>query len=530
MILEHRWWQHGIVYQVYPRSFQDSNGDGIGDLRGLLARLPYLRWLGITAVWISPVYRSPMADFGYDVADYLDIDPLFGDLADFDALISEVHRLGMRLIMDFVPNHSSDQHPWFVASRAARSSPRRNWYVWRDPAPGGGPPNNWRSEFGGSAWTLDSLTQQYYYHAYLPQQPDLNWREPAVQKAMHAVMRFWLDRGVDGFRVDAIHMLLEDESLEDNPSNPAWRRDMSPARELLRVHTADLPETQTVVANMRRVVDEYDDRLMIGEAYLPIDRLVRYYGESLQGCHLPFNFHLIGIPWSPLAIAELIREYETALPPGGWPNWVLGNHDKSRLSTRVGGLAQARLAALLLLTLRGTPTLYYGDEIGMHDGVIPDDRIQDPWERRVPGLGLGRDPCRTPMQWSAGVGAGFTSGHPWLPIAADFSSVNVLSQSSDPNSMLSLYRRLIELRHTEAALSVGAYREILVTPEILVFERMYVSRRLLVALNFSAIPQTIPCQQNVAVLLSTAPGQRWHDPAARVSLAAYEGVIAEVTG
>jgi alpha-glucosidase len=525
---EHRWWQHGIVYQVYPRSFQDSNGDGIGDLPGLLNRLPYLRWLGITAIWISPIYRSPMADFGYDIGDYEDIDPLFGTLEDFRRLVAQVHQLGMKLILDFVPNHSSDQHPWFQVSRSSRSSATRNWYIWRDSAPDGGPPNNWQSEFGGAAWTLDSTTQQYYYHAYLPEQPDLNWREPAVRDAMHEVMRFWLDRGVDGFRVDAIHMLLEDESLQDNPSNPLWHPGVSPARRLLRTQTADLPETQTVIVGMRRVLEEYHDRVLIGEAYLPIDRLMRYYGEGLQGCHLPFNFHLIGSPWSPLAIAELIRQYEAALPEGGWPNWVLGNHDKPRLLTRLGGMAQARLAAVLLLTLRGTPTLYNGDEIGMQDGNITNEQIQDPWERRVPGLGLGRDPCRTPMQWSAEPSAGFTSGRPWLPISGDFAANNVASQSADPDSMLSLYKRLIELRSLEPPLSVGSYREIVATPELLVFERRQQTRCMIVALNFGAFVQNVSIQQDIRIRLSSTFRSRSGNQVSQLTLHAHEGIIAEI--
>jgi alpha-glucosidase len=525
---EHRWWQQGIVYQVYPRSFQDSNGDGVGDLRGLLTRLPYLHWLGITAVWISPCYRSPMADFGYDVSDYMDIDPMFGTLADFDRVVAEAHRLGMRVILDFVPNHSSSRHPWFVASRASRSNEKRNWYIWRDPAPDGGPPTNWRSEFGGSAWTFDPLTQQYYYHAYLPDQPDLNWREPEVQAALFEVMRFWLERGVDGFRVDAIHMLVEDESLANNPPNPAWRPGMSPARELLRIHTADLPETQDMVAAMRHVMDEYDDRVMIGEAYLPIDRLMRYYGESLQGCHLPFNFHLISTPWSPVAIAELIREYEAALPVGGWPNWVLGNHDKSRLLTRLGNPLHARLAAMLLLTLRGTPTLYYGDEIGMQDGSIPSDAVQDPWEKRVPGLGLGRDPCRTPMQWSAGPGAGFSTVQPWLPLPTDLTRDNVITQSSDSASILMLYKRLIEARRAEPALSIGSYREISVTPSLLVFERVHGDRRVLVALNFSGAEQAVMDLPNPTVMLTTAPYSRLRGCAEPITLDAFEGVILDL--
>jgi alpha-glucosidase len=523
----YRWWQHGIVYQVYPRSFQDSNGDGIGDLPGMLRRLPYLRWLGVTAIWISPIYRSPMADFGYDISDYQDIDPLFGTLEDFQRVVDQAHRLGMKLIMDFVPNHSSDRHPWFEESRRSRSSATRHWYLWRDPASDGGPPNNWQSEFGGPAWTLDPATEQYYYHAYLPEQPDLNWREPAVRDAMHRVMRFWLERGVDGFRVDAVHMLLEDEALQNNPPNLLWRPGMSPARRLLRSYTADLPETHRAIGGMRRVLEEYDDRVLIGEAYLPIDRLMLYYGEGLQGCHLPFNFHLISTPWSAEAIAELIREYESALPVGGWPNWVLGNHDKSRLLTRLGGVAQARLAALLLLTLRGTPTLYYGDEIAMHDGNIADDEIRDPWERRVPGLGLGRDPSRTPMQWSGRPGAGFSSARPWLPMAEDSSVNNVDSQSADPGSMLNLYRRLIELRSAERALSIGEYREVLATPELLVYERQHESRRLLIALNFSATSQELSLQQAVRIRLSNISRSMSNDRTSLLNLCAHEGVIAE---
>jgi alpha-glucosidase len=330
---DHAWWQHGIVYQIYPRSFQDSNGDGIGDLAGILERLDYLVWLGVTSVWISPFYTSPMADFGYDVMDYEGVDPIFGELADFDRLVAEMHRRDLKLILDSVPNHTSDRHPWFIESRSSRLHPKRNWYVWRDPAPGGGPPSNWLSEFGGSAWTLDAATGQYYYHAFLAEQPDLNWREPEVERALHDVLRFWLERGVDGFRVDAIHMLVEDEELRDNPPNPTWREGMSPARRLIRVHTTDHPLTHDLITGMRRVADEFEDRVLIGEAYLPIDRLMLYYGERLRGFHLPFNFHLLSTPWNAQAIAELVRQYEAALPPGAWPNWVLGNHDRPRIAS-----------------------------------------------------------------------------------------------------------------------------------------------------------------------------------------------------
>ena len=525
------WWQHGVIYQIYPRSFQDSNGDGVGDLPGILSRLDYLQWLGVNAVWLSPIYSSPMADFGYDISDYENIDRVFGTLGDFDRLMQEVHRRGLKLILDFVPNHTSDRHPWFQASRRSTDSERRNWYIWRPPGAGGGPPNNWLSEFGGPAWTPDPQTGQYYYHAYLAQQPDLNWREPEVERAMHAVMRFWLDRGVDGFRVDAIHMLMEDEQLRDNPENPAWQPGMSPARSLVRVHNCDLPETHHLVAGMRRVLDEYGDRVFIGEAYLPINRLMMYYGDALGGFHLPFNFHLLSTPWSATAIAALAREYEAALPAGAWPNWVLGNHDRSRLINRVGGSAQARLAAILLLTLRGTPTLYYGDELGMHDVSIPSEQVQDPWEKNVPGLGLGRDPCRTPMQWTAEPHAGFSSAAPWLPVSDDWETINVTAESADPHSLLNLYRLLLRLRREEPALALGEYRENSVGPHTLSYERVASGQRLLVALNFGGEPCSLPLSAGVhaSVLVSTDPqGPLARNVSENLHLRGVEGIIARL--
>ncbi len=504
------WWQRGVVYQVYPRSFQDSNGDGVGDLPGIMARLDHLAALGVDAVWISPVYPSPMADFGYDVSDYTGVDPAFGSLEDFDRLVATARARGLRMILDYVPNHSSDRHPWFVESRSSRANPKRDWYVWRDPAPDGGPPNNWLSEFGGPAWTFDAATGQYYYHAYLPEQPDLNWREPAVREAMLDALRFWLDRGVDGFRVDAIHHLFEDPALRDNPPNPDWRPGMSPARRVIRAHTMDLPEVHEAVAAMRRVSDGYPgDRVLIGEAYLPIDRLMLYYGADLTGFQLPFNFHLLSTPWRAREIGELVERYEAALPPGAWPNWVLGNHDRSRVASRLGP-AQARVAAMLLLTLRGTPTIYQGEEIGMADVPIPPGRVQDPWERNVPGLGLGRDPVRTPMQWDAGPNAGFTGAEaePWLPLAPDHRDVNVAAQAADPHSMLSLYRALLALRRAEPALSVGSYVPVEGAEEdVLAYERRddATGRRLLVALNLGGRERGLPraMSERRRVLLST---------------------------
>ena len=486
------WWQRGIVYQVYPRSFQDSDGDGVGDLRGIVSRLDYLRWLGMDAVWISPIYPSPMADFGYDVSDYCGIHPMFGTMEDFDHLLEEAHARGIKVVLDFVPNHTSEQHPWFRESRSSRDSPKRDWYIWRDPAPGGGPPNNWLSNFGGPAWTLDEATGQYYYHAFLKEQPDLNWRNPEVEAAMLDVLRFWLERGVDGFRVDVIWHLVKDREFRDNPPNPAWTPEQRPYDALHKTYSTDQPEVHDVIARMRSLFDEYDERVLIGEIYLPVERLVKYYGEEQPGAHLPFNFQLILAPWDARHIARLIDEYEAALPPDGWPNWVLGNHDQHRIASRVGP-EQARVAAMLLLTLRGTPTLYYGDEIGMHDVEIPPDRVQDPFEKNVPGKGLGRDPERTPMQWDGSGHAGFTRGEPWLPIADDYRIINVEAERDAPRSTLTLYKRLIDLRRGEPALEVGRFEPVSAEHDVLAYIRR--ARRgesdFLVALNLGSVPHVL---------------------------------------
>ena len=521
------WWQAGAIYQIYPRSFQDSNGDGVGDLAGITARLDYLAELGVDAVWISPVYPSPMADFGYDVSDHCGIDPRFGTLADFDAMLAAAHARNLRVVLDYVPNHSSDRHSWFKQSRSGRDDPKRDWYVWRDGKPGGGPPSNWLSEFGGPAWTRDEATGQHYYHAYLPSQPDLNWRNPQVRQAMLDVLRFWLARGVDGFRVDAIHHLFEDEALRDNPANPDWRPGMSPARRVVRAHTMDQPEVQDAVAAMRRVADEYGGRVLIGEAYLPIPRMMAYYGRAdAPGFQLPFNFHLIFTPWTPAAIAALIAEYEAALPPGAWPNWVLGNHDRSRVASRIGP-AQARVAAILLLTLRGTPTIYQGEEIGILDVPIPPALVQDPWERRVPGLGLGRDPVRTPMPWQDGPKGGFTTGEPWLPLGPAGTGITVAEQERDPRSLLALYRALLRLRRAEPALSVGSIGDVRAAGSVLSYRRQFGTRTLLVALNLGneRQPCTLPGASGRILLSSTLDGQAGRHVGDALHLGPNEGAV-----
>jgi alpha-glucosidase len=522
------WWQQGVIYQVYPRSFQDSNGDGIGDLKGIEARLDYLSDLGVDALWISPIYPSPMADFGYDVADYCDVDPRFGTLADFDSLLAAAHGKSIRIILDFVPNHSSDQHPWFVASKSSRTSPKRDWYIWRD-----GPPNNWISDFGGSAWEWDASTGQYYLHAFLKEQPDLNWRNPAVQEAMYDVLRFWLARGVDGFRIDVLWHLIKAEGFPDNPPNPAYRAGMGEMHSVRQLHSTDQPEVHAIASEMRRIADGFSrerERVLIGEIYLPLERLMHYYGVDTPGVHLPFNFQLIEAPWNARGLAAMIAAYEAALPRGGWPNWVLGNHDRPRIAERVGE-AQARVAAMLLLTLRGTPTLYYGDEVGIGHVDIPPACVQDPRELREPGLGLGRDPARTPMPWDESPNGGFTTGTPWLPLNGDCAVRNVARLAQTPDSMLALYRRLLALRRAHPALAIGDFTlegGLDAAPDVLAYERRYGDERLLIALNLGSSPQVLelPAWAHEARrLLSTASTRDDSTAGERIVLRPDEGVV-----
>lgn len=530
MSRQHEWWQRGVIYQIYPRSFQDSNGDGIGDLQGIISRLDYVESLGVDAIWLSPIYPSPMADFGYDISEYCNIDPIFGTLADFDRLVDEAHRRKQRVVLDFVPNHTSDEHPWFKESRSSRDNPKRDWYIWRDPAPAGGPPNNWLSNFGGDAWQFDERTGQYYYHAFLDRQPDLNWRNPEVQDAMLNVLRFWLDRGVDGFRVDVIWHIVKDDEFRDNLPNPDYESHHAPHRRLLATYNTDRPEVHDIIGRMRAVLDEYGEKMMVGEIYLPIERLMTYYGAQGSGVHLPFNFQLIELPWHARVVADAIDSYEAALPPFGWPNWVLGNHDNTRIASRVG-IAQARVAAMLLLTLRGTPTMYYGDELGMQNVPIPPDRVQDPFEKNVPGLGHGRDPERTPMQWSPTTNAGFTSGEPWLPIASDYESRNVEAQSADSQSMLSLYKQLLKIRRENPSLAIGEYLAVPASGDVLSYRRQFDNApRLLIILNFGteAAYFSIPASQPGAVALSTHLDRAGERVDGSVALRADEGLIIEL--
>jgi alpha-glucosidase len=518
------WWKCCSIYQIYPRSFQDSNGDGVGDLSGLLARVDYLAWLGVGAVWLSPVYRSPMADFGYDISDYVDIDPLFGTFKDFDRLLRALHQREIRLILDVVPNHTSDRHASFVESRSSRYNPRRDWYIWADPGPEGGPPNNWLSRFGGSAWEWDERTRQYYYHAFLREQPDLNWHNPEVRNAFADVLRFWLGRGVDGFRVDASAVLAEDPLLRDDPPNPEFDGETPPPERFKRIFTDARPETMCYIEELRAAVDEFPNRVLLGEVQGGIDRIGQFYDGERPRFHLPLNFLLLDTEWNAGSLTGAIDQYINAIPDTAWPVWILGSHDKPRIATRIG-LKQARIAAMLLFTLHGTPIFYAGDEIGMPDAEIPPEEALDPFEILVPGYGLNRDPERAPMRWDGSDKAGFTVGKPWLPIGEDVKDRNVAGQRGDSQSLLTLYRQLIALRQKEPALLIGQYQPLRSQGDVLLFERCSHDNCLLIGLNISDTSQTVSLRSGGVLRLNTHVDRIDEPVASKLVLRANEGVV-----
>jgi alpha-glucosidase len=542
------WWREGVLYQIYPRSYQDSDGDGVGDLRGIIDRLDHLNGrpdsLGIDGIWISPFYPSPMADFGYDVADYCDIDPVFGTLADFDDLVAAAHERGIRVIVDLVPNHTSDQHPWFRQSRSSRTNPKRDWYVWADPKPDGSPPNNWQSHFYRrqlSAWTLDPTTGQYYLHSFLPEQPDLNWWNPGIRDAFDEILRFWLDRGVDGFRVDVAHRMARDPALRDNPDYglaagvplERWTDELAPRDQ-------DWPEVHEILRRWRRVLDAYDARMAIGEVWiLDPARMVRYYGTAGDELHLAFNFAFLRAPWSADSFRDQVELFERLLPPFAWPDYTLSNHDNPRAVSRyapdgdlVRGRRRARRAALMLLTLRGTPFIYQGEEIGMADGPVTPERVVDV---------AGRDPERTPMQWDGSAAGGFSTGDAWLPVNPETAIVSVAAQRGESDSMLELYRSLIRLRRASTALRCGNYRTVDgAPPQVFAYVRHDGDERRLVVLNFGGDPVAVDlgrlaseaCGPNVSchVLLSTDPQRDVTAVAGDAKLAAEEGLLLELAG
>ncbi len=485
---DERWWEGAVIYQVYPRSFADGDGDGIGDLSGIRDHLDHLRGtdasLGVDAIWLSPIYPSPLHDFGYDISDYTDVAAEYGTLDDLDTLIADCHARGLRFLMDLVPCHTSIQHPWFVEARASRASPMRDWYIWADAGPSGGPPSNWTAAFGGSSWAFDATTEQYYLHSFYPEQPDLNWRNPAVAEAMAEVMRFWFRRGVDGFRVDAIFAAIKDDRLRDNP--PDRRAGAIPGLAAGGgqdpLWSINRPEVHDVIRHLRRVAAEFPGRLLVGEAYLPVEELAGYLGRGADDeFHLAFDFELLLSPWEHQHLALAIERSEALHPAGAWPTYAISNHDQSRHATRWGP-DRTRAAAFFLLMLRGVAVLYAGEEIGMID-ADPAQLPDPPFDR------AGRDACRTPMQWDRSPAGGFTTGAPWLPLV-DPEDRNVAAQRGDPASLLALYRRLIAARRSSPALARGAHRSIFgVAPDVLAWLREAAGERILVVLNVGSGPQ-----------------------------------------
>jgi alpha-glucosidase len=489
----HQWWQDAVFYEVYPRSFADSNGDGIGDLKGIESKLDYLEQLGVDAIWITPCYPSPQVDFGYDVSDYENIDPMYGTLADFDHLVEAAKKRHIRIIMDFVINHTSDQHPWFLDSKSSRTSAHRDWYIWRDGKSDGQPPNNWISGFGGSAWKFDPTTGQYYYHYFATAQPDLNWRNPAVEKAMFDVTRFWYKHGVSGFRLDAVDLLFEDPKLRDNPIVPG--KDEMGDPNMQNKYNDKLPENHDVLRRLRSVADE-SGAVLVGETYTDsAAELKEYYGVHNDEVQLPMDFMFCTV--DKLSAPAFRKQIALAESTGGWPTYVIGNHDMARSYVRYGDGKHndqiAKLMAAMYLTLRGTPIMYYGEEIGMenNDPTRKED-VKDPlgvtgWPKYK-----GRDGERTPMQWNGSANAGFTTGTPWLPVPSSVAAHNVESELNDPNSILQFYRQLLQLHHQNAALRDGDYVALNQNdPDVLAYLRRYKDEAVLVVLNMSATTQHV---------------------------------------
>ncbi len=478
MANEFLWWRDGVIYQIYPRSFADSNGDGIGDLNGIRSKLDYLRNLGIDAIWLSPFYPSPDADFGYDIADHCAVDPRFGNLKDFDELLADAHSRGIRVVLDLVLNHTSEAHPWFRESRSDRNNAKRDWYIWRPK-----PMNNWSAVFGGSAWTRDKATGEFYLHLFAKEQPDLNWRNPAVRSAQMDVVRFWLNRGVDGFRLDVFNAYFKDEALRSNPRELGLRA-FDRQKHVYDINQAEL---LPLLAELRAILDKKEGRYAVGETFLGGPKVASSYCGS-DRLHAAFNFDFTMSAFKAGRFRRAVETWERASGETVWPNYVLSNHDQKRAATRYCRFeddGNAAVAMALLLTLRGTPFLYYGEEIGLRDIHLKRREILDPPGRYYWPFYKGRDACRAPMQWSSQANAGFTTGKPWLPIHPDYTWRNVALQNAEPSSLLNLTRQLIALRRSEATLRRGSLRFLDASTGLLRYERVLGGNHILVELDFA---------------------------------------------
>ncbi|CAN5286307.1 alpha-amylase family glycosyl hydrolase [soil metagenome] len=522
------WWRGAILYQIYVRSWIDSNGDGIGDLPGVIRGLDHLTSLGVEGIWLSPITVSPDADWGYDVSDYCRVQDVLGDLGDVDALIREAGARGIRVLLDLVPNHTSEHHPWFIDSRSSRSSRHRDWYVWADPGPGGAPPNNWLSSFGGSAWTLDDRTGQFYLHNFLHSQPDLNWWNEEVRAAFDEILRFWFDRGVAGFRIDVAHAMIKDRELRDNP--PILEEDHPQLRRLGQrpIYSMNRPEVHDVLRSWRSIADEYDPpRVLIGETWvLDLNAMAAFYGTGRDELHMAFNFPFLFSPFEAAALRHMVESAEASIPKGGWPVWTLSNHDAGRFPTRWCDEddVRVRCALMTLLTLRGTPVLYYGDEIGMGQTALPYEHLRDAVsERDWPES--SRDGARTPMQWSPEAGAGFTQAGvtPWLPFG-DHAARNVAAQRSDPSSLLSLCRDLAVLRRGRADLRDAPYESLPAPAGVWAWRR---GSRVAVALNLGDVGALLEGLDGT-VLIGTSRERDGESLDGGLSLRPSEGVVVEL--
>lgn len=547
------WWQHGVIYQIYPRSFQDtpvstwseegrrryhetypdrsfadSNGDGVGDLRGVVEHLDHLAWLGVDGIWICPITVSPDTDWGYDVADYWAVQPVLGTLEDVDLLVAEAGARGIRVLLDLVPNHTSKEHPWFVDARRSRSARQRHWYVWADPKPDGSPPNNWRCSFGGPAWTCDDATGQYYLHNFLPSQPDLNWWNEEVREVFDQILRFWFDRGVAGFRIDACHKIVKDSQLRDNPPAAATDHPYVQALGQRRVYNAERPEAHEVLRRWRAISDAYDPpRVLLGETYvLDVARLPAFYGAG-EELHLAFNFVFLHEPFRAGPLRGVVEAVETHLTSPAWPVWAISTHDLSRFPTRWCGEDpdRARCALMMLLTLRGTPVLYYGDELGLPDVPVPEGERRDPVGTGVFLAGSGRDPARTPMPWRPGPGGGFTSpgARPWLPMGTA-AGMTVEEQRADPGSTLHLCRDLISLRREQVDLRLGGYAPLSASEGLWAFRR---GSGIVVAINLSDAPGEVEGVDG-RVRVGTRRERDGEVVDGRLRLGPWEGGVVEV--
>jgi alpha-glucosidase len=526
------WWKHGVMYEIWPRSYHDSNGDGSGDLKGITDKLDYLANLGIDGIWLTPFNTSPMLDEGYDVAHYREIDPVYGTMADFDRLLQEAHKRNIHIIIDLVVNHTSDQHPWFKESRSSRDNPRRDWFIWRE-GKSGKPPTNWKALVGGSTWEWDKTTGQYYLHSFLKCQPDLNWRNPEVRREIYDTMRFWLDKGVDGFRCDILNYFLKDDQLRDNPVN-IFKGPVEGFQEHL--YSRNQSGMDDILKEMRGVLDEYQGRMMVGEVFVHQEgpeTAVKYMGKGDDRCHLSFEFSLLFTRWSAKLFSERIKRWYAAIPEKGWPCNVLSNHDQPRAVTRFASskdtIKRAKVLAALLLTLRGTPFMYYGEEIGMPNCPIRRSEIRDTIGKMYWPLPFGRDGERCPMQWNGSLHAGFSTARPWLPVSDSYHEVNVDAQFSEHLSLLNFYRKLIALRRNKTALSMGGYEQLPQQGDIMAYRRSWQNGSIYVILNFGNKQQryTNAGDQRWKILMGTRRETDTAIDKGSFDVSPYEVIIAE---